>query len=195
MTHIPAGSARFHQDGWTPAARSLFLATLAATGSVREAARLVGKRPSSAYRLRDHANGAKFRADWARVIEGATERVRETALDRAFTGHSVPVFHRGNHVGDKTVFNDGLLIALMRYYDGPAYHAGLARDAEAAKRLPPARHRAELLVRFEGATEKVLACPAANDAAPATLDLEDGMQASATAAGTGRRVAKERASS
>ena len=195
MTHIPSGSARFHKDGWTYQARSLFLATLAATGSVREAARAVGKRPSSAYRLRDHANGAAFRADWARVIEGVAERVRESALDRAFTGHSVPMFHRGNYVGDKTVFNDGLLIALMRLYDAPAYHAGLAREAEAAKLLPPPpRHRAELLIRFEGAMEKVMASPAANDAEPATLDLEDGVKASTIAAGTGRGVAKERAS-
>ena len=126
---------------------------------MREASRLVGKRPSSAYRLRDHANGAGFRADWARVIEGVTERVRETVLDRAFTGHSVPVFHRGNHVGDKTVFNDGLLIALMRYYDAPAYRAGLVRDAEATTLLAPPRHRAELLVRFEGAPEKCWQAP------------------------------------
>ena len=105
------------------------------------------------------------------------------------------MFVHTNYVGDKTVFNDGLLIALMRLYDAPAYHAGLAREAEAAKLLPPPpRHRAELLIRFEGTMEQVLASPAANDAAPATLDLEDGVNASTIPAGTGRGVTKERAS-
>ena len=80
--------ARFHQDGWTPHVQTLLLDKLMTTGSIREAARAGGKTASVAYKLREHPNGAAFKAAWLRAIGVCMECVRETAIDRVFMAGS-----------------------------------------------------------------------------------------------------------
>ncbi len=182
---MPA-APRFHHDGWTPDVQTIFLETLMASGSVSEAARACGKTPAAAYKLRAHVNGTAFKAAWAQAIAVCTERVRDTALDRAFHGQLVPVFHKGEQVAEKRVFNDRLLIALMRLYDAPAYHAERAAAAQALID-PPVRKlsRDEMIVEFEAALEKVHQKNLARDAENAAFDREDAAAAALQAGAPG----------
>ena len=177
MTHTiaPQTTPRFHHDGWTPQVQAVFLDALTTTGSVREAARVCGKPPSSAYRLRAHTDGAAFKAGWTQALGVLMERVRETAIDRAYNGRIMPVLHEGMPIGEELVFNDRLLIALMRLYDAPAYHAERVRAAEVAM-LPAAAAMttAEVHARFEAAMEQVRLECAARDVVLAELAQGDG---------------------
>lgn len=143
MTNPLPAPPRFHQDGWTPDVQSVFLETLMTTGSVREAAWVVGKTPASAYKLRAHPGAVAFKAEWLAAVAICVERVRETAIDRAFNGRVMPVMKDGREIGEKLVFNDRLLIQLIRLYDAPAYDAERAAAAQAAIAHPPAPNKAE----------------------------------------------------
>ncbi len=55
---------RIRQDGWTPDRQRAFLAHLRLTGSVEAAARAVGMRRETAYRLRRRPGGESFAAAW-----------------------------------------------------------------------------------------------------------------------------------
>jgi hypothetical protein len=170
MTNPLPAPARFHQDGWTPDVQTLFLDRLMTTGSIREAARACGKTASAAYKLREHPNGAAFKAAWLRAIGVCMERVRETAIDRAFNGRIMPILNAGMQIGEELVFNDRLLITLMRLYDAPAYHAKGAHAAQLAL-LPPTvpMSHDEIIATFEAAMDKVRLTQAARDTEMAKL--------------------------
>ncbi len=178
MTDSLPAPPRYHQDGWTPDVQAVFLETLMTTGSVREAAYVVGKTPASAYRLRAHPGATAFKAEWLAAVAICVERVRETAIDRAFNGRVMPVMKDGVEIGEKLVFNDRLLIQLMRLYDAPAYHAERAAAAQAAL-VPAARQltRDEMEVKLLEALDAIDRKAAECEAEEAAFALTDGTSA------------------
>jgi len=72
--HIPARSpaqpapALFTPARWTPARQRTFLTALYQSGSVAQAARMVGMSPSSAHRLRRRLAGTAFDRDWSNAL-------------------------------------------------------------------------------------------------------------------------------
>lgn len=72
--HIPArppaqpALAIFTPARWIPARQRTFLTALYQSGSVAQAARMVGMSPSSAHRLRRRLAGTAFDRDWSNAL-------------------------------------------------------------------------------------------------------------------------------
>ncbi|MGJ8481434.1 LysR family transcriptional regulator [Sphingobium yanoikuyae] len=60
--------ALFTPARWTPARQRTFLTALYQSGSVAQAARMVGMSPSSAHRLRRRLAGTAFDGDWSNAL-------------------------------------------------------------------------------------------------------------------------------
>lgn len=124
---------RGRRDGWTAARRQQFLDALAEHGVVRSAAAAVGMDASSAYRLRRRAGSEAFAAAWDRAIDVGFARLQDVAVERAINGVRVPIFYRGEAVGERLWYDNRLLTFLLsrlqtRRFSAQA--AGLDREAE-----------------------------------------------------------------
>jgi hypothetical protein len=119
-------------DGWTPQRQVDFIAALADTGCVEQAAREVGLSVMSCYRLRRAPGAETFAAAWDSAIAHASRKLIDLAFDRAIHGSDEPVFDReGHRVGRRMRHNDRLLMFLLR-----AYHPERFRHAHQSARQP-----------------------------------------------------------
>jgi hypothetical protein len=89
------------RDGWTPDKQWRFVEALAHTASITHAVRAVGMSARSAYRLRDHPDGAAFRAAWDAALDQAWGLIEVTALDRAVNGEREVIEHDGGLVVER----------------------------------------------------------------------------------------------
>ncbi|PXA86586.1 hypothetical protein DMC47_34635 [Nostoc sp. 3335mG] len=126
----PRGATRY--DGWTPDRQRAFVKALAETGCVRRACAWVGMSTVGAYLLRKGAGAEAFAAAWDDALALGTERLADIAYERAVYGVPVPVFHKGEQVGEKRWYNDRLLMWVMRHADRERYD-----DAPKGNRVPP----------------------------------------------------------
>ena len=108
-------------DGWTLPRQRLFLKMLAVTGSVEKACAEAEMSISSAYRLRLHPEGKAFREAWALARHASVHSLREMALDRALNGSREPIVDNGEIIGHRIVYNDKLLMFLLKRYDNPDF--------------------------------------------------------------------------
>jgi hypothetical protein len=74
---------RCRRDGWTLERQAAFLVTLERTGSVRAAAAAAEMNRASAYRLRDRAEGQRFRYALNLVLARRRERLLQERLAKA----------------------------------------------------------------------------------------------------------------
>ena len=135
FTPVPRLSPR--HTGWTPERQLGFIEALADLGSVRAAANAVGMTPESAYMLRRHEQATGFRKAWEAALDRGVERLEDVAMERALHGVEVPVYSYGKLVGTRRVFNDRLLMFILRN------RAGQRFAEHAARQLTPAQQRAE----------------------------------------------------
>ena len=135
FTPVPRISPR--HTGWTPERQLGFIEALADLGSVRAAANAVGMTPESAYMLRRHEQATGFRKAWEAALDRGVERLEDVAMERALHGVEVPVYSYGKLVGTRRVFNDRLLMFILRN------RAGQRFAEHAARQLTPAQQRAE----------------------------------------------------
>ena len=116
---LPAAEAlaghRQRMDGWSPARVAQFLDTLAETGCVRDAARVVGMSSVSAYRLR--AKSPAFAGRWARAMEAAQEGLVAIAYKRAVEGKETIIIRRGEEVERRISPSDAMLSLLVKRGD------------------------------------------------------------------------------
>jgi len=112
FTPVPRQCAR--HDGWTPDRQRQFIEALADTGSVRAAAHAVNMAPEGAYALRRHPEAGPFRQAWEAALACGVQRLEDIAMDRATNGVEVPVYSYGKLIGTRVVFNDRLLMFLLR---------------------------------------------------------------------------------
>jgi hypothetical protein len=93
---------RRRAGGGTPLKQAAFLAALALTGNVREAARRVGMSRETAYRLRSRCGGESFADAWDKVTgrwRGHARKVTHRALSARAIGLLLkPLIYRGRHV-------------------------------------------------------------------------------------------------
>lgn len=111
---LPAPT-RLRHDGWTPDKQRLFVETLADTGCVSHAAKAVGKSRQSAYTLRRTAPNSMFAFAWDAAIKLAHARLVDIAMERAIAGEAVPIFHRGEQVGERRTHDNRLLMFLIAH--------------------------------------------------------------------------------
>lgn len=121
-------------DGWTPERQRGFIDALARTGSVKAAAHAVNMTPEGAYLLRRHPEAGPFRKAWKDALALGVQRLEDIAMERALHGVDVPVYHFGEIVGTRRVFNDGLLMFLLRNRSRKRFAADAINNGDAATR-------------------------------------------------------------
>lgn len=109
-------------NGWTVEAQRGFIAALADTGSVEQAARAVAMSARSAYALRRAPGAEQFARAWGLALDAAAQRLADIAFDRAMNGTEEAVRNRdGEIVGYKRKHSDQLLMFLLRAHQPDVY--------------------------------------------------------------------------
>jgi hypothetical protein len=98
----------------TPEKQRRFIATLAATGIVSQAALSIGASVEALYKLRHRSGAADFARAWDAAVERGYARLEDCALERAIAGEERPVVSQGKVVATWTHHNTGLLMFLLR---------------------------------------------------------------------------------
>lgn len=120
FTPVPV---RARHDGWTPGMQILFIQALADTANVAKACRRIGMSQQSAYALRGRPDAVSFRQAWAIAIDHGSTRLADKAMARAMEGVVVPIFYKGEKVGERRVFNERLTQFLLRAHLPERYGA------------------------------------------------------------------------
>ncbi|MBU6266902.1 MAG: hypothetical protein KGN34_05125 [Sphingomonadales bacterium] len=147
FTPVPRHYQR--HDGWTPDRQQRFIEALADLGSVRAAAHAVNMTPEGAYLLRRHPEAHEFRAAWEAALALGVQRLEDIAMDRALNGVEVPVYAYGNIIGSRTVYNDALLMFLLRNRAAHRFFADNANGNDVATRSHLARLKREWRAEWE----------------------------------------------
>lgn len=98
----------------TPDRQRDFIAMLAATGIVTQAARHIGASLEALYRLRNQPGAEGFAAAWEAAIDRGMARLEDCALERAILGEERPIVRGGEVVGTWRWHNSALLMFLLR---------------------------------------------------------------------------------
>lgn len=99
----------------TPTLQRRFVASLAATGIVTQAAMSIGKSMEALYKLRNKPGAEGFAAAWDAALERGVQRLEDTALARAIQG--TPVWKTdgdGGLVTYGTKHNEALVMFFLR---------------------------------------------------------------------------------
>src|SRR3546814_1670914 len=90
-----------------------FLAALAGTASVTDAARAVGMSRQSAYQLRARLVGTPFDIAWEVALEHGLQQLAHAALERAIHGVARQHYFKGEKVGENRVYSESLKRLLL----------------------------------------------------------------------------------
>jgi len=110
----------------TKAQKEAFLECLGETANIAEACRAAGFARRTANRLRKR--DAAFERDCEQALRWGLEALRDEAVGRARKGWTVPVFYKGEQVGEVQRYSDALTIHLLKLILPP--QAAEARPAE-----------------------------------------------------------------
>lgn len=105
----------------TPDRQRRFIATLAATGIVRQAALSIGASLEALYKLRQQPGAEGFARAWELAIDAGIARLEDCALERALLGEERPVVSAGKLVTTYTRYDTQLLLFLLRQRRGHRY--------------------------------------------------------------------------
>lgn len=151
----PVPRAKERSNGWKPEVQRQFIEALAETGSVKAACRRVNRADHGAYMLRRHPEAAEFRKAWDVAADIGMRRIEDVAMDRALHGVEVPVYSYGKIVGTRTVFNDRLLMFMLRNRAPERFAAGAPpRAPNAVDRMELARLKAQWRKEWEQTTTR-----------------------------------------
>jgi hypothetical protein len=114
LAFTPVRTAARRRDGWTPQKQRAFIRALAASGIVATAAHSVGMGVTSAYALRRRAGAESFAAAWDRARQVARGAALEQVLEKVFLPRTVPRFYRGEYVGNFRIFDERMMLAVLR---------------------------------------------------------------------------------
>ncbi len=98
----------------TPDRQRAFIAALAATGIVTQAARSIGASLEALYKLRQQPGAQGFAAAWEAAIDRGIARLEDCALERALLGEERPVVSAGRLVTTYRRYDTQLLLFLLR---------------------------------------------------------------------------------
>lgn len=141
----PAQLQRPRGNGWTPDRQRKFIEALASSACVTEAAASVGLSATAAYNLRRRPEAQAFRLAWDAAIDFGMRRLVDAALSRAVHGVAVPVFYKGELVGERREYPERLAMFLMRAHDPHRFGAPRAAAAAPAHFDAAAQHLAQAL--------------------------------------------------
>ena len=114
----------------TPERQRAFIATLAATGIVTQAARSIGVSLEALYTLRQRAGAEGFAAAWEAAIDRGMARLEDCALERAIAGEERVVVSGGEVVATWRRYDTQLLVFLLRNRRAERYDVGAPGRAQ-----------------------------------------------------------------
>jgi hypothetical protein len=120
-TFTPVRLSVQRHDGWTAERQRIFIAALADSGSVSDAARAAGVSARSAYRLRRRPGAEAFDRAWDQALVFASQRLTAIAFDRAINGSRREVWRDGVLVAEMRAPSDRLLMFLLTKWDDKRY--------------------------------------------------------------------------
>jgi hypothetical protein len=119
----------------TPDRQREFIAALAATGIVTQAARHIGASLEALYRLRHQPGAEGFSNAWEKAIDRGIARLEDCALELAIRGEELPIVSAGKLLGTYRKHNFGhirfVLSQRRSWRYGP--HAVQQREGEDAR--------------------------------------------------------------
>ena len=113
----------------TPERQRAFIAALAASGIVTQAARQIGASLEALYRLRHQPGADGFAAAWELAIDRGIARLEDCALERAIAGEERVMVRGSEVVARWTRYDSGLLMFLLRQRRGPRWNTEAAQFA------------------------------------------------------------------
>ncbi|MFM9934918.1 MAG: hypothetical protein ACKVOL_01830 [Novosphingobium sp.] len=159
----PVPRQRERHDGWTPQRQRGFIEALADTGSVKHAAHAVNMTAVGAYYLRRQPEADEFRAAWEAALALGVQRLEDVAMDRALHGVEVPVYHFGAVVGSRMVYNDRLLMFLLRNRASKRFKASARHDAPTRSEIAKLKKQWQAEYEAEEAAARAAAAKGAPD--------------------------------
>jgi len=152
----------------TPDRQRRFIATLAATGIVTQAARSIGKSMESLYRLRARPGAEGFAAAWDAALERGVQRLEDCALERALKGTPTPIVSAGKLLGTWDKPDNALLRFLLQHRlpqrygsqtPGPGHpvYEAIRRDVLEAQRREGAMQEAAVYAALDAKIERIRA--------------------------------------
>lgn len=91
-----------------------FIAALAASGIVTQAAREIGVSLEALYKLRHRPGAEAFSAAWNLALDRGVARLEDCALERAIMGEERPLVSRGKVVATWRYYNTAIMLFLLR---------------------------------------------------------------------------------
>ncbi|HVR91095.1 MAG TPA: hypothetical protein VHG29_08400 [Novosphingobium sp.] len=149
----PVPRAKDRHNGWKPEVQRAFIEALAETGSVRSACARVSRADHGAYLLRRHPEAQEFRRAWDVALDIGMRRIEDVAMDRALHGVETPVYSYGKIVGTRTVYNDRLLMFMLRNRAPDRFTGGQAKGLNAVDAMQLKRIEAKLRAQWEAERE------------------------------------------
>lgn len=146
---IPVPRIKQRSNGWSDEVQRDFIEALADSGSVRSAARAVNRAPEGAYLLRRHPEADSFRKAWQAALDLGVQKIEDVAMDRALNGTEVPVYSYGKLIGSRIVYNDRLLMFMLRNRAPGRFTGGAARALNAVDRQALERHKKQWRKEWE----------------------------------------------
>jgi len=122
-------------NGWKPEVQRAFIEALAETGSVKSACRRVNRADHGAYLLRRHPQAEQFRKAWDAALDIGMRRIEDVAMDRALNGVEMPLYSYGKLIGTRTVYNDRLLMFMLRNRAPDRFCGGGAKGLNAVDHM------------------------------------------------------------
>ena len=138
---------RRRKDGWTRTDERTFLSHLRATGNVSGSARAIGRKPSSAYELRDR--DPVFTTLWDKAVRESGLRLHSKLIIYAESGGADPVFDDDGEPVDPGLenFDPDLAFRLLKFHADS--EAGERRRRLGPTPVSEAELNAALLHRFD----------------------------------------------
>jgi hypothetical protein len=120
--------------------------------------------PEGAYVLRRHPQATSFRKAWEIALALGVQRLEDVAMERALHGVEVPVYAYGTIVGTRVVYNDALLMFLLRNRAPDRFAADSLNGPDAATQSQLERLKREWRKEWEAEREAQAAREQAPDA-------------------------------
>lgn len=109
----------------TPERQRRFIAALAATGIVTQAARAIGASLEALYTLRNRPGAEGFAAAWEQALDRGVARLEDCALERAIAGEErIFVNKAGEVVARWTRYDTALITFILRQRRGDRFAGG-----------------------------------------------------------------------
>ena len=156
LAFAPVPHVAPRRNSISPARQRAFIAHLAATGIVTQAAKHIGASLEALYRLRNKAGAEEFRTAWNEAADRGVARIEDGALQRAIEGVDRPIVSGGKLLGWHRVHNEGLVMFFLRNRRTERYGADLADKLKPGDPLYEKIKR-EVIDEYEGDDAEVFA--------------------------------------